>query len=258
VRRRFLDELLVLRTPRLSSVITDYERVVRQRNTLLKSARGSAVGGEQLDTLEIWDERLVTFGSEIIHARSVLVDELTPEVSAAYTAVAGSDHGAKLSGYLSIFESGTNGDTEDDAAATTGVVSATKAAEAFRASLARRRRAELDRGITLVGPHRDDLMLELNGLPSRGYASHGESWSFALALKLGSASVLRRESSMGDPVLILDDVFAELDESRRARLALAVADFEQILITAAVLEDVPTSLAGHIIRIAAGEVIRDG
>jgi DNA replication and repair protein RecF len=124
----------------------------------------------------------------------------------------------------------------------------------FREALTRVRRAELDRAITLVGPHRDDLLLELNGRTARGHASHGESWSFALALKLASATVLRRESSSGDPVLILDDVFAELDQSRRARLAAAIADFEQVLITAAVYEDVPSELTTTTIRIVQGRI----
>jgi DNA replication and repair protein RecF len=256
-RRRFMDELLVLRSPRFSGVIADYERVLRQRNTLLKSARSSGVKESQLSTLEIWDERLVALGSEIINARSSLVAELDPEVSAAYAAIAGADHAATLSSNLSIFASMTDEDVVDDAATRAGVVSIEVAAEAFRMTLARLRRAELDRGVTLVGPHRDDLVLGLNSLAARGYASHGESWSFALALKLASAEVLRRESSSGDPVLILDDVFAELDESRRGRLADAVGDFEQVLITAAVYDDVPEALAAHVVRIRAGQVVTD-
>jgi len=257
-RRRFMDELLVLRAPRMSAVIADYERVLRQRNTLLKSARQSAVRGDQLSTLDIWDERLVALGSEIIQARSALVAELSPEVSAAYTAIAGADHAAVLTSYLSILATTPDEDAADETATRAGVVTASVAAEEFRAALARLRRAEVDRGVTLAGPHRDDLVLELNGLPARGYASHGESWSFALALKLASAAVLRRESSMGDPVLILDDVFAELDQSRRGRLADAVGDFEQVLITAAGFEDVPANLATHVVRIAAGRVVDDG
>ncbi|CAN5172276.1 DNA replication/repair protein RecF [soil metagenome] len=257
-RRRFMDELLVLRTPRMSGVLADYDRVLRQRNTLLKSARSSGVRGEQLSTLDIWDERLVAIGSEIIHARSALVAELTPEVTIAYTAIAGSDHAAFLTTYLSILASAPDDDATDASATRAGVITAEVSAAAFRAALARLRRAELDRGVTLVGPHRDDLVLELNGLPARGYASHGESWSFALALKLASAAVLRRESSSGDPVLILDDVFAELDQSRRGRLADAVGDFEQVLITAAVLEDVPDNLAGNVVRIQAGRVVDGG
>jgi DNA replication and repair protein RecF len=256
-RRRFMDELLVLRTPRMSGVLADYERVLRQRNTLLKSARNSGVKENQLGTLEIWDERLVALGSELIEARSALVAELAPEVASAYAAVAGQDHAANLTNYLSILATTPDDDEQDQNATAAGVLPAGEIAEKFRVALARLRRAELDRGVTLAGPHRDDLVLELNGMPARGYASHGESWSFALALKLASAAVLRRESSTGDPVLVLDDVFAELDESRRGRLAAAVADFEQVLITAAVFDDVPDELAAHVVKIRAGEVVED-
>ena len=251
-RRRFMDELLTLRTPRMSAVISDYERVLRQRNTLLRSARNAR---GDLSTLDIWDERLVGFGSEIIVARSDLLDELGPEATLSYSAIAGADHAARLSSYLSIFANSTEDEVVDATATRSGRLEIAVVADAFRAALLRLRRSEVDRGITLAGPHRDDVVLELNGMPARGYASHGESWSFALALKLASAAVLRRESSAGDPVLILDDVFAELDESRRARLADAVGDFEQVLITAAVLDDVPLALAGHVVRIRSGRVV---
>jgi DNA replication and repair protein RecF len=259
-RRRFLDELLVLRSPRISGVIADYDRVVRQRNTLLKSARATGARGDILSTLDIWDERLVAFGSQLIEARTALVSELSPAVAGAYTSVAGEDHQATLANQLSIFRAGPStesvGEEDDDTAGLSrGRVAAEDAAVAFRNALARRRRNELERGITLVGPHRDDLLLELNSLPARGYASHGESWSFALALKLASAILLRRESSTGDPVLMLDDVFAELDESRRARLAAAVRDFEQVLITAAVLDDVPKELTGNTVHISKGTIV---
>jgi DNA replication and repair protein RecF len=258
-RRRFLDELLVLLSPRYSGVMADYDRVLKQRNSLLKSARTSGVKGNQLSTLEIWDDRLVTLGSELIEARTGLVARLLPDVTAAYEAVAGEDHHASLSNYLTIADpDGAGFDAE-----TSGTqsrpgdkpVCTEEAAAGFRSALDRLRRSELDRGITLVGPHRDDLVLELNGMPARGYASHGESWSFALALKLASAGLLRRESATGDPVLMLDDVFAELDQSRRLRLASAVAGFEQVLITAAVFDDVPTELAAHTVRIEAGTIL---
>lgn len=259
-RRRFLDELLVLRTPRMSGVLADYERVLRQRNTLLKSARASGVRGSQLSTLEIWDERLVALGSEIIEARGVLIAELAPEVTKAYSAIAGQDHAASLASFLSVLSTGA---ADPDPEATLESMSRdgltfAEAADQFRLALARVRRAELERGVTLAGPHRDDLILTLNDLPARGYASHGESWSFALSLKLASAAVLRRESSAGDPVLILDDVFAELDVSRRGRLADAVEGFEQILITAAVYEDVPEGLTANVVRIQAGRIVESG
>lgn len=252
-RRRFLDELLVLRAPRMAGVMADYDRVLRQRNSLLKSARASGVREGQLGTLEIWDERLIALGSELIEARGTLVAHLQPEVAAAYIAVAGDDHHAVLSSQLTIL--GGDPDAESGAGHSSEAMAASTAAVKFRESLDRLRRNELDRGVTLVGPHRDDLVLELNGMPARTHASHGESWSFALALKLASAAVLRREAVAGDPILILDDVFAELDEARRERLASAVADFEQVLITAAVEGDVPVRLAGHTVRIDRGRIV---
>ena len=253
-RRRFLDELLVLRAPRMSAVIADYDRVLRQRNTLLKTARNAR---GDLATLDIWDERLVSFGSEIIVARSLLLADLSPEVTRAYSSIAGADHAAELSSYLSIFASSTDAGAVDSSPPRSSPLENSTVAEGFRACLSRLRRSEVERGITLGGPHRDDVTLELNGMPARGYASHGESWSFALALKLASAEVLRRDSSSGDPVVILDDVFAELDESRRGRLAEAVGDFEQVLITAAVLGDVPEQLVGTVVRIRSGKVVSD-
>lgn len=258
-RRRFLDQLLMLHTPRLSGVIADYERVLKQRNTLLKSARARGVRGDQLSTLDIWDERLVALGSEIIDERAALTELLAGPLQEAYRAVAGADHGPRLVPSLSILGA------DEDAVTMMPVVPAeagpveearaSATADAFRGALAALRAKELERGMTLAGPHRDDLVFVLNALPAKGYASHGESWSFALALKLASAELLRRDSSSGDPVLILDDVFAELDQSRRARLADAVTGFEQVLITAAVLEDVPNALSDHTIHIEAGAVV---
>lgn len=256
-RRRFLDELLVLRSPRFTAVLADYDRVLRQRNTLLKSARASGLKESQLSTLEIWDERLVSLGSELIEARTALVAQLLPEVVSAYESIAGEDHHATLSNQLTILADHPENEGDELDGDRSGIVAAAEAATAFRAALERLRRNELDRGVTLVGPHRDDLVLHLNNLPARGYASHGESWSFALALKLASAQVLRREATAGDPVLILDDVFAELDRSRRDRLADAISDFEQVLITAAVLEDVPQELRAHTVHISAGTIVED-
>jgi DNA replication and repair protein RecF len=249
-RRRFLDELLVQTAPRFAGVIADYERVLKQRNSLLKSARG--VRNPELSTLELWDERLVALGAEIIDARADLTQRLAPEVVAAYTRIAGDGHRAELGNALSILSDAVDDDATDASAAR---LERPVIAEAFRAALARLRRAELERGLTLAGPHRDDLVLMLNGLPARGYASHGESWSFALALRLASAAVLRHDSPLGDPIIILDDVFAELDEARRGQLATAVGDYEQVLVTAAVASDVPPEFAGRVVRIEAGTVI---
>ncbi|MEA9985392.1 MULTISPECIES: DNA replication/repair protein RecF [Subtercola] len=259
VRRKFLDQLLVARTPRLAGVASDYDRVLRQRNTLLKSARNSGVKANQLSTLEIWDDRLVALGSEIIAERDALVARLRPHVEAAYLAVAGADHSPRLMSRLSILSSNSTDDDTADAdealVATDSPVIRADIESDFRAALVRLRRQELDRGITLCGPHRDDVVFQLNGLPAKGYASHGESWSFALALKIASADLLRVDSTSGDPVVILDDVFAELDQARRTRLAAAVADYEQVLITAAVFDDVPPALAAHTVHISAGTIV---
>jgi DNA replication and repair protein RecF len=257
IRRRFFDQLLIQRNPRFSGVIADYERVLKQRNTLLKSARSSGLKENQLSTLEIWDERLVALGSELVDARVDLVNRLSGPLVAAYQSVAGDDHHPELLPLLTIRGAhidDLDGDGSSDEAAVTNLTGVTTG-DAFRQALASVRRKELDRGLTLVGPHRDDVLFELNGLPAKGYASHGESWSFALALKLASAELLRRESSTGDPVLILDDVFAELDQARRRMLATAVAGYEQVLITAAVFDDVPAELTAHTVRIEAGAVV---
>jgi DNA replication and repair protein RecF len=260
-RRRFLDQLLVQRSPRIAGVLADYERVLRQRNTLLKSARTSRVREDQLTTLEIWDERLVALGSEIIDERAELLARLAEPLRAAYRAVAGADHLPLARSVLSIWGSdaedpeGTTVIREDEPVQQTG---SDGTADQFRSMLSTLRRKELDRGVTLIGPHRDDALFELNGMPAKGYASHGESWSFALALKLASAELLREQSTTGDPVLILDDVFAELDQTRRRKLADAVQGYEQVLITAAVLEDVPDELTAHTVHISAGTVRLDG
>ncbi|MBI5162170.1 MAG: DNA replication/repair protein RecF [Micrococcales bacterium] len=257
-RRRMLDQLLVQLSPRMSGVLADYDRVLRQRTTLLKTARAARRTGD-LSTLEVWDERLVAFGSEIIAARADLVMRLRPPLAEAYRAIAGEEHSADLALDLSVLLVDVDGATPDAEPPPSGGqregITASAASAAFRSALERMRPAELERGVTLAGPHRDDLVLELNGRPARGYASHGESWSFALALKLAAAVLLREHSPTGDPVVILDDVFAELDETRRSRLADAVAGYEQVIITAAVEADVPAELAGRVIRIEAGAVV---
>jgi DNA replication and repair protein RecF len=259
-RRRFLDQLLVARTPRLSGVLADYDRVLKQRNTLLKSARASGLRGTALSTLDIWDERLVGLGSEIIAEREALIARLKPLVAASYLNIAGADHRPTMSSRLSV--TATNPGASDDENESPEPENDRVTAEdreqieaLFREALLRVRRQELDRAISLVGPHRDDVDFELNSLPAKGYASHGESWSYALSLKLASAALLRVESPGGDPVVILDDVFAELDAGRRERLAVAVADYEQVLITAAVEGDVPPALAANTVRISAGTIV---
>ncbi len=253
-RRRFLDDLLVLRTPRLAGVRADYDRVLRQRNSLLKTARaarrGSTSEQSALSTLEVWDDHLARTGGELLAERLALVEALRPYVGKAYETVArgASREDAEIDYAPSLALPEDAGATPDPAAL----------AEALLAEVERRRGDELDRGISLVGPHRDELRLTLgNGelrLPVKGYASHGESWSFALALRLASYDLLRADGD--DPILLLDDVFAELDTERRDQLAALVADAEQVLVTAAVRADVPTALAGVRYVVSDGEVTR--
>ncbi|MFN8189758.1 MAG: DNA replication/repair protein RecF [Nocardioidaceae bacterium] len=248
-RRHFLDDLLVQRTPRLAGVKSDYDRVLKQRNSLLKTAgiaRGSA-RDTALSTLEVWDSHLARTGAELLAARLRLVDDLLPHLGSAYEAVARGasreDAGIAYKPSLELTDSTALPDLE----------------QALLDELERRRGDELDRGISLVGPHRDELLCTLGSdalrLPVKGYASHGESWSFAVALRLASYDLLRSDGD--DPILILDDVFAELDGERREQLAELVAGAEQVLITAAVDADVPEKLAGVRFAVADGAVTRD-
>nr|WP_208379830.1 DNA replication/repair protein RecF [Microbacterium endophyticum] len=246
-RRRFADQLLIQRTPRLASVLSDYERVVKQRTALLKSARARGLRAESLTTLDVWDDKLVSLGTQVINARAEMTAALALPLTSAYAAIAGADHNPTASWNLSV-----HGETEVslESALSVGPTEA-----AFRGALRERRAAELERGVTLVGPHRDDLILSIRNLPVKGYASHGESWSVALALRLASAELLRADSRLGDPVLILDDVFAELDVQRRARLAQLVGAYEQVIVTAAVEADVPSALRAHTVRVDAGRIV---
>ena len=244
-RRAFLDDLLVLRTPRLAGVRADYDRVLKQRNSLLKTAGLARRQGRSTDaalsTLGVWDSHLARTGAELLSARLGLVEELRPYVAAAYEAVA-------------------QGASRDDAAMTykpsftlPGSHDRAELTATLLAEVERRRGDEVDRGVSLVGPHRDDLTLTLGPLPVKGYASHGESWSMALALRLASYDLLRAGGD--DPILILDDVFAELDAERRERLAELVAGAEQVLVTAAVADDVPAALAGARVDVVDGKVL---
>ena len=274
-RRRFLDDLLVLRTPRLAGTISDLERVLKQRATLLKTAgharRGSSSQDAALSTLDVWDAHLARVGAELLAERLTLVEHLRPYVGAAYATVArGAGRDDATIAYKASFELPHSAVTQPDRPDRDDLT------RSLLLELERRRNDELDRGVCLVGPHRDDLLLSLghsvapadpdpddpaagNGppatrLPVKGYASHGESWSFALALRLASYDLLRADGD--DPILILDDVFAELDAERRAQLAELVADAEQVLVTAAVAADVPAALAGARYDVAAGQVTR--
>ncbi|MEU8246318.1 DNA replication/repair protein RecF [Nonomuraea sp. NPDC048916] len=277
-RRRFLDDLLVARAPRFAGVRADYDRVLKQRSALLRTAaqarRGArsarraegdsgfaaAGAGDVLSTLEVWDAHLARHGAELLQARLDLVEELRPLVAGAYAGLAPTSAPATLA-YRSTLSTGGDGAEDEDAgergspdAQTLSTDLGKTLEERLRERLLEVRPAELERGVTLVGPHRDDLILGIGELPARGYASHGESWSFALALRLAAYDLLRADG--GDPVLILDDVFAELDSQRRRRLAEIVAPAEQVLITAAVADDVPRELIGARFDVAEGSVTR--
>ncbi|GLW12502.1 DNA replication and repair protein RecF [Microtetraspora sp. NBRC 13810] len=279
-RRRFLDDLLVARAPRFAGVRADYDRVLKQRGALLRTAsaarRGRGGGrraereagfaaagaGDLLSTLEVWDAQLARHGAELLGARLELVEALRPLTARAYATLAPASDVVELS-YRGTLPADDSPADSPPASSTDGpdlwktlVTDREVLAERLRARLLEMRDAELERGVTLVGPHRDDLFLGLGELPARGYASHGESWSFALALRLAAYDLLRADG--GDPVLILDDVFAELDTARRRRLAEIVAPAEQVLITAAVPEDVPAELAGGRFDVAEGSVTRVG
>lgn len=244
-RRRFLDDLVVSRWPRLSGVRADYERALRQRNTLLKSlsgrTRGMALPSDIDSTLHVWDSHLAEAGGDLLQARLATLADLAPHVHKAYAEIAPTNNDATAE-YKASIDLGAGSDRAS-------------LAEAMLHAMADLRSEEIARGLSLVGPHRDDVTLTLGMLPARGYASHGESWSLALALKLGSFSLLRADGI--EPVLVLDDVFAELDVTRRDRLATAVSGAEQLLVTAAVDADVPQLLRGRRYLVSAGSVSLD-
>ena len=252
-RRAFIDQLIIQFTPRMLGVYSDYERVLKQRNTLLKSARATGTKGSALSTLSAWDESLVSLGSEIIAARVSIAQKLEPGLIANYQAIAKSNNEPKMFIKSSIKAAVVEAE-ESDSAEYLETTDREQIADLFRETLERTRPKELERGITLVGPHRDDLVLILGSLPAKGYASHGESWSYALALRLASLEILKAESRLGDPILILDDVFAELDSDRRTKLAELVLGNEQVIITAAVIEDVPEALSAKRFSVVAGEI----
>lgn len=278
VRRRFLDDLVTQRWPRLAAARQDYDRVLRQRTTLLKSA-GALRGGRgrraeasnevnespsrssALRTLDVWDAQLAAAGSQLIAARVELIQGLRPHLGSTYEQVS-SGQGALEVGYRASVALARPDDAPDagsDPALEEELLQPDVVEARLLEAMSRLRSKELERGVCLVGPHRDDLVLTLGGLPVKGYASHGESWSVALALRLAAFELLRVDDvdwDGGDPVLILDDVFAELDGARRTRLASMVAGAEQVLLTAAVAEDVPAELDGARFDVMAGEVTR--
>ena len=280
-RRRFMDQLLVLMMPRVSAVLSDYERVLRQRSALLKSARASRRSGgssraesaaAELATLDVWDARLAELGAEILSLRIQLVEVLRPAVAAAYEQVSDADGDAEIAYRSSLPALSAGNPPELSTGPGDNFADVGQLRDLLLEALVTARPQELERGVSLVGPHRDDLVLTLGGLPAKGYASHGESWSFALALRLASFRLLGGDpqnsadspafwdpelGTDADPVLILDDVFAELDVRRRQRLADLVLPARQVLVTAAVAEDIPAALDGVRFHVEPGTVTRD-
>jgi DNA replication and repair protein RecF len=228
-RRRFIDELGTLISPKLSTARSDYERTLKQRNTLLKSLGRRSPSTQALATLYAWNEQLVQTGSEIIATRLENIKRIEPYLTEFGTAISGDTEPL----FLNYSNSWLPVETSDK----------TEIANLFKMELEKRSKDEVDRGATLVGPHRDDLNLQLSNMPAKGYASHGQSWSIAIALKLAAFKILREHDD--DPILILDDVFAELDEKRRERLISIISDVEQALITAAVIQDIPKGLPSN-------------
>jgi DNA replication and repair protein RecF len=267
-RRRFLDELLVSLVPRHSATRADYDRVLKQRNALLKSARAGKLTSAHEATLDVWDQHMARAGAELLHARLELVDRLRPHLAKAYAQLT---DGTKDAG--AVYRSTLQNHMDDDgapgfaggaapaASADTGqedlrYFSVEELTELYIRALAASRRKELERGISLVGPHRDELDLILGEAPAKGYASHGETWSMCLSLRLASYYVMLDDARTGGsaPILILDDVFAELDVQRRRKLAAIVSGAEQVLVTAAVDADIPEELSGRRVKVIPGGI----
>jgi DNA replication and repair protein RecF len=242
-RRRFIDQAVSMTTPRFASIFAEYDRVVKQRNMLLKSIRQHGHQSETASTLHVWNDKLVDLAADITMARWALLDSLEPLFSSSYDEIRPGHVVGMTLEHASVVldEMGTSTPRDD-------------VVEAYRHALATVGKKEQDRAMTLIGPHRDDVVVTLNELPSRTHSSQGEAWSTALALKLALARYHQMSSTSGDPIIILDDVFAELDTTRREALALAVAQWEQVIITAAVATDVPTGLAGRHLHVVKGTV----
>ncbi|CAB4889627.1 MAG: DNA replication/repair protein RecF [Actinobacteria bacterium] len=236
-RRGYIDDVACSLSPKLRGTLADYDRTIKQRNSLLKSLRLNRRETTDYNTLDIWDQKLVSLGAEIVTARENTVSLLRPFLVNRYATISGTNDDITVTLHMSV--------TTVDA----------PYAQSFADQLRERRADDIDRGQTTVGPHRDDLNLSLNELPAKGYASHGESWSFVLALRLAELDLKRSHGPAGDPIVILDDVFAELDSQRRMHLAESLLGVEQVLITAAVEEDIPESLRLFVTRISDGKIL---
>lgn len=265
-RRSFMDSAVVTRNPYFITVLKEYERVIKQRSALLKEMRMQRYADSNSADITYWDNTFADLGTRIMAERRRLIDQLEPQLKITYAALVDADHSPELA----IIESAGNVSRETYHVGALNLetgkgrfdhlsnVSRETLLSDFMARINQLKRAEIERGQTLMGPHRDDLELKLNSLPVKGYASHGESWSMVLGLKLALAGLLREEFAPEDPVLILDDVFAELDSSRRSKLMQAVADYEQVIVTAAVAEDIPKGESWQVYVIEKGKLLSSG
>nr|WP_217509127.1 DNA replication/repair protein RecF [Pseudarthrobacter sp. C4D7] len=267
-RRRFLDDLLASLVPHHAATRSDYDRVLRQRNALLKSARAGKFTSAHESTLDVWDQHMARAGAELLHARLDLVEQLRPHLARAYAQLTDGSKPADAT-----YRSTLQNQMDDDGVPAPGAPRTTPAGspegqddlrllsvdqltECYVQAFAESRKKELERGISLVGPHRDDLELTLGQAPAKGYASHGETWSMCLSLRLASYYVMLDDARTGGsaPILILDDVFAELDVQRRRKLAAIVSGAEQVLVTAAVDADIPEELSGRRVKVIPGGI----
>lgn len=248
-RRKFIDDLAVALRPSVSAYVSDYERIMRQRNSLLKSMRGRRTDDTDLNTLRIWNEQLSLAGAHVLQARLRVLALMLPQLQRAYDQLT---DGAKQLTFT--YDSTVFPSISAQVLGKAALMSVDDIRSAMMRAFDEKQGDELDRAVTLVGPHRDDLVLELGGIPAKGFASHGETWSYALALRLASWYVhLEDDSSEGaSPILLLDDVFAELDTARRARLGEIVASAEQVLVTCAVHTDIPDALRQgmHLVKVS--------
>ena len=267
-RRRFLDELMASLIPHHAATRSDYDRVLKQRNALLKSARAGKFTAAHESTLDVWDQHMARAGAQLLHARLELVERLRPHLARAYAQLTDASKPADAT-YRSTLQNqmdddgvpagstqrtapGGSSDGQDDLR----LLSVEQLTERYVQAFAESRKKELERGISLVGPHRDELDLMLGQAPAKGYASHGETWSMCLSLRLASYYVMLDDARTGGsaPILILDDVFAELDVQRRRKLAAIVSGAEQVLVTAAVDADIPEELSGRRVKVIPGGI----
>ena len=246
-RREYIEDLIAHLSPRMAGVFSDFDRVLKQRNTLLKSLAARGLKNIDWSTLEVWDEKFVSLATQIAQARERLVEYLSAPLAKNYELLAAADHSVRVAMEYEVLELATGG-------ATGAVFDASEYERSIRQWLVDNRSRECDRGVTLIGPHRDDFFIGLHGLPAKGCASHGETWSLLIALNLAAAQVVRDQSSCGDPILVLDDVFSALDENRRERLAAEIAAYEQAIVTGAVQTDIPEGLHARIMRVSVGTV----